>query len=125
MTADQLLVLTGAFTLGWLPLTTVDGSTTALLACVVPGLFMAPLLSAAYVVTTALAPTGTVTEASALLVAALDIGCAVGSAVAGLKLTQALLPAGSAAAFLILLGARHLHRRPRGPLLSTSAGTAP
>lgn len=125
VTADQLLVLTGAFTLGWLPLTTVDGSTTALLACVVPGLFMAPLLSAAYVVTTALAPTGTVTEASALLVAALDIGCAVGSAVAGLKLTQALLPAGSAAAFLILLGARHLHRRPRGPLLSTSAGTAP
>ncbi|MGX5186259.1 MFS transporter [Streptomyces avermitilis] len=125
VTADQLIFLTGAFTLGWLPLTTADESTTALLACVVPGLFMAPLLGAAYLVTMALAPPGTVTEASALLVAALDIGCAAGSAIAGLALTQALLPAGSAAAFLILLGARHFRRRSRDPLLATSAGTAP
>lgn len=99
-------VLAGAFTAGWLPIIWAATPGTALAATILPGLAMAPLLASAFLVTGRLAPSGTTTEAHALLVAALDVGCAAGAAVAGLAPTLALLPAGAASAALILLTAR-------------------
>ncbi|MFD8813359.1 hypothetical protein ACFV23_18165 [Streptomyces sp. NPDC059627] len=54
---------------------------------------MAPLLGTGFVVTGDLAPPGRTSEAQALLVAALDIGCATGTAAAGTAHTP-LLPLG-------------------------------
>ncbi|MET7605890.1 MFS transporter [Streptomyces avermitilis] len=111
----QLIVLSSAFALGWLPMTLADSPTTALAAMAAPGLVMAPMLSAAFVVTGVLAPRGTITEAHALLAAALDVGCAAGAGSMELISTAALLPAGAAGGSLILIAARrHLiepHRR--------------
>ncbi|MFI1700393.1 MFS transporter [Streptomyces bobili] len=110
-TTQQLLILCGGFGAGWLPLLAARTPTAAMAACILPGLLMAPLLSAAYLRTSALAPAGSVTEASALLVAALDIGCAAGTAAAGLAPTAVLLPTGGAAACLVLLAARRTGQR--------------
>jgi hypothetical protein len=74
---------------------------------------MAPLLGAGFVTTSAHAPPGHITEAHALLVAFLDIGCAIGTAAAGVTHTRALLPAGAAAAALILATTRR--RNPACP----------
>ncbi|MER7688661.1 MFS transporter [Streptomyces sp. NPDC097610] len=104
---QHLLVLTSAFAVGWLPMVVAASSTTAVVAAAVPGLVMAPLLGVAFVVTGSLAPRGTVTEAHALLVAALDVGCAAGAACAGLFPAMALLPGGAAVAALLLVAARH------------------
>ncbi|MEU0027400.1 MFS transporter [Streptomyces sp. NPDC006335] len=111
-TPRHLVVLTGAFGASWLLLLMAESPAMTLAVGLLPGLFMAPLLAAAYLRTSALAPTGSVTEAAALLVAAQDIGCAVGAALAGLFPTPALLPVGSTAACLVLLIAHGLSRRP-------------
>ncbi len=111
-TSVHLVVLSAGFATGWIPLLAAANASLAVAACLIPGLFMAPLLSAAYFLTIRLAPAGTVTEASALLVAALDIGCAMGSAASGLFFAQALLPAGGAAALVVLCALRG-RRRPR------------
>ncbi|MEU9168623.1 MFS transporter [Streptomyces sp. NPDC048420] len=105
-TADHLIVLSAVFAAGWIPLTIAGNPATVLSSAVLPGLAMAPLLGAAFVMTSALAPSGHTTEAHALLVAFLDIGCAIGTAAAGLTHTQLLLPAGAAAAALTLATAR-------------------
>ena len=111
----HLLLLSGGFTAGWLLLLAADGGPAALAAVLLPGLFMAPLLGAAYLATSAAAPAGAVTETHALLVAALDVGCALGTVAAGLAPTTALLPAGAAAA-TVLLVATHRHTLiPGGP----------
>ncbi|MFM9540069.1 MFS transporter [Streptomyces turgidiscabies] len=104
---QHLIVLSSAFAGGWLLITLAASPTTALAGTVVPGLVMAPLLGVAFAVTGDLAPAGTATEAQALLVAALDVGCAAGAAAAGLAPTTGLLPAGAAGAALILVTARH------------------
>ncbi|MFD4681715.1 MFS transporter [Streptomyces sp. NPDC058461] len=111
-TPAHLVVLSAGFATGWIPLLAAANAPLAVTACLIPGLFMAPLLSAAYLLATRLAPAGTVTEASALLVAALDIGCAMGSAASGLFFAQVLLPVGGAAALAVLCASRGL-RRPR------------
>ncbi|MDX3435700.1 MFS transporter [Streptomyces stelliscabiei] len=105
-TASHLIVLSVVFAAGWIPLTVAGSPTTALSAAAIPGLAMAPLLGAGFVTTSAFAPPGHTTEAHALLVAFLDIGCAIGTAAAGVTHTQALLPAGAAAAALILATTR-------------------
>lgn len=109
-TAGQhLLVLAAGFAVAWLPVTLATTPATVLAAVAVPGLLMAPLLSAGFTTVAALAPRGTATEAQALLVAALDVGCAAGAAGAGLLPTTALLSAGAGAGALVLLAAhRHL-----------------
>ncbi|MFF1680751.1 MFS transporter [Streptomyces sp. NPDC058256] len=122
-TAQHLLVLCGGFTVGWLPLLAAGTPTAALTAGILSGLVMAPLLSAAYLQTSALAPAGSATEASALLIAALDIGCAAGTAAAGIATTSALLPAGGGAACLVLLTAHHIGRRQTTPAELTSTET--
>ncbi|MEU0942343.1 MFS transporter [Streptomyces canus] len=111
-TGRHLVVLAGTFGAGWLPLLVTGSAATTLVGGLLPGLFMAPLLAAAYLRTSALAPAGSVTEAAALLVAAQDIGCAIGAALAGLFPTPALLPVGSTAACLVFLIALGRNRRP-------------
>ncbi|MFE3410977.1 MFS transporter [Streptomyces mirabilis] len=103
----HLIILAVSYAVGWLPLTLAGSATTAVLATAVPGLVMAPLLGCAFVVTGEIAPHGTVTEAHALLVASLDVGCAAGAASAGLVPATALLPAGAAAGALVLVATRH------------------
>ncbi|MFD4412485.1 MFS transporter [Streptomyces sp. NPDC058475] len=117
----HLIVLAAVFAVGWVPMSWAGSPTAALLAAAVPGLVMAPLFGVAFVVTGALAPRGTVTEAHALLVAALDVGCAAGAASVGLVPTMALLPAGAAVGALVLAAARRrLTVTDRHPLLPAS-----
>ncbi|MFD5814775.1 MFS transporter [Streptomyces sp. NPDC127038] len=101
----NLTVLSGVFAAGWLPLTAAGHPATAAVAAAVAGLSMAALLGSAFVVAGSLAPSRSVTEAYALLVAALDIGCALGTAAAGLLPTAAILPAGAAAGAAVLAAA--------------------
>ncbi|MFG2425658.1 MFS transporter [Streptomyces sp. NPDC048448] len=72
-TPQQLIAFAVLFSAGWLIVTVTGGPATVFAATAGAGLFMAPLLAAAFGVTGALAPRGTVTEAQALLVAALDV----------------------------------------------------
>jgi hypothetical protein len=104
-TPQQLTALAALFSAGWLVVIVAGGPTTMFTATVGAGLFMAPLLAAAFAVTGALAPRGTVTETQALLVAALDVGCALGTAAAGF-LHPLFLPVATAAGALVLLTAR-------------------
>ncbi|MET8411138.1 MFS transporter [Streptomyces sp. NPDC005195] len=104
-TPQQLITLAALFSAGWLAVSVSGGPTAVFAATAGTGLFMAPLLAAAFAVTGALAPRGTVTEAHALLVAALDLGCALGTAATGL-LHPLFLPTATAAGALILLTAR-------------------
>ncbi|MEU1500520.1 MFS transporter [Streptomyces sp. NPDC005732] len=103
-TPQQLIALAVLFSAGWLAVSVSGGPAAEFAATAGTGLFMAPLLAAAFAVTGALAPRGTVTEAQALLVAALDVGCALGTAAAGLH--PLFLPAATAAGALLLLTAR-------------------
>ncbi|MFK0154258.1 MFS transporter [Streptomyces sp. NPDC090493] len=99
----HLMVLCAVWAAGWLPLLAAASPLTAVAACLVPGAAMAPLLSAAYLLIAHSAPQGMATEAAALLVAALDIGCAAGTAAVAGPLGPLLLPVGGAAAFLLLV----------------------
>ncbi|MFJ8158385.1 MFS transporter [Streptomyces sp. NPDC094468] len=110
--SGHLLVLCAVWAAGWLPLLAVTSAGPAVAACLAAGTAMAPLLSAAYVLTARLAPAGTATEAGALLVAALDVGCAVGTAAAGGPQGALLLPLGGAAAFLVLFVGPSADRSP-------------
>ncbi|WP_432156098.1 MFS transporter [Streptomyces sp. bgisy153] len=104
-TADHLLVLAVASTAGWSAYAFAASPAALLAITLLPGLVMAPLLAAAFVTTSALAPRALITEAHALLIAALDIGCALGTAGAAV-LHEVLLPAAAAAAALTLAVAR-------------------
>jgi MFS family permease len=114
----HLSVLAVASAAGWLPIIWAGNPATTLAATALPGLAMAPLLASAFLVTGHLAPPGTTTEAHALLVAALDTGCAAGAAAAGLAPTLALLPLGAASAVLVLLSTRRptVGSKPQLPL---------
>lgn len=101
-TAQHLVALAAMFSAGWLWVSAAGSPAGVLAATAAAGLFMAPLLGAAFVVTGALAPRGTATEAQALLVAALDVGCALGTAAAGV-LHPLFLPAATAAGALVLV----------------------
>ncbi|MEU1273587.1 MFS transporter [Streptomyces sp. NPDC005799] len=109
----QLTVLCAGWAAGWLPLLAITGRASVVAACLLPGVVMAPLLGTASLITARLAPEGMATEASALLVAALDVGCAMGTAAAVLPVGVWLLPAGGAAALALLIGPAL--RRPRLP----------
>ncbi|MEU8952606.1 MFS transporter [Streptomyces sp. NPDC048489] len=104
-TPQHLIALAALFSAGWLAVSVSGGPAAVFAATAGTGLFMAPLLAAAFSVTGTLAPRGTATEAQALLVAALDVGCALGTAAAGL-LHPLFLPAATAAGALLLLTAR-------------------
>ena len=83
--AARLNTLLLAFGLGWLPLLAAGGEGTLTLAALaaVPGLALAPLLSAAFALCADAAPTGSEAEAASWLVAAVGLGSAAGTALAG------------------------------------------
>lgn len=110
--AAHLLAGAGGFAIGWLPLLSDPGPTAAVLLVAVPGMFLAPLLTSSFHAVHTLAPAGTATEASAWLIAAIGIGQAAGTALAGLTTDSgptaiaALPAAGAAAAFALLHSGR-------------------
>ncbi|MDI2126648.1 MFS transporter [Yinghuangia seranimata] len=80
---ERLPWLLGALTVGYLPLVWAPAPGVMLVLAVVSGLFLAPTIACAFTLVDELAPTGTVTEAFAWIVAAMGTGAAVGTAVAG------------------------------------------
>jgi MFS family permease len=81
--SSHLALLLAALTVCYLPLPFVPSGffMTALMG--IAGLFLAPVLAAAFVMIGEVAPSGTLTEAAAWLMAIVGAGVATGSAVAG------------------------------------------
>ncbi|MFD6434502.1 MFS transporter [Streptomyces venezuelae] len=127
-TTRRLIIVTGAFLTGWLPLLALPGPYAAIAAVTVPGAFLTIVVACAYVTTDALTPAGRTAEAYAWLILAIGAGQSAGTALAGRlaeqPLASAALPAaGAALALAVLLTARqrlgtdgHMqrgrHRRP-------------
>lgn len=97
----QLFLAAALFVACWLPLMMNPGSGAAVAASALPGLALPSLVTSAFLTVDALAPEGTLTEAYAWLIAAIGIGQAGGTALAGQLATQpqlgAALPAVGAA----------------------------
>ncbi|MFI9273994.1 MFS transporter [Kitasatospora sp. NPDC052896] len=111
----HLVTVTAGFTAGWLPLLPDPAPSVAVVCAVLPGLFLAPLLTASFLTVDALAPRGETTEAFAWLIAVIGTGQAAGTALASLAATAgplvcAAVPLTGAAAALALLhrARRHL-----------------
>ncbi|WP_395104437.1 MFS transporter [Actinomadura sp. SCN-SB] len=68
---------------GYLPLVWAPGLPVMTVLAFASGLFLAPMLACSFILVDRLAPSGTVTEAFAWVVAAFSVGSAVGSAAAG------------------------------------------
>ncbi|MFF0740598.1 MFS transporter [Streptomyces sp. NPDC004111] len=107
----QLTVSAASFAMAWLPLTFAAGPWAAGAAPVLPGLFLTVTITTAFLAVETLAPAGTLTEAYAWLIAAVGVGQAAGTALAGnLSGDHALgaaLPAAAAATTpLVLLAGR-------------------
>ncbi|MFF7438975.1 MFS transporter [Streptomyces sp. NPDC008122] len=105
----QLVVAASAFAGCWLPLLMNPGPTAAVAVSALPGLALPALVTSAFLTVDALAPAGTVTEAYAWLIAAIGVGQAAGTALAG-QLTAhpqfgAGLPAAGAALTVAVLAA--------------------
>ncbi|MCA1217361.1 MFS transporter [Streptomyces sp. 8L] len=94
----QLAWLASLFAAGWLLPLAASSATALTIATVAPGLVMAPMISAAYLSASTLAPAGHATETTALVTSSLGIGCALGTAAAGVFASDLFLPAAAAAA---------------------------
>ncbi|MGW0578126.1 MFS transporter [Streptomyces sp. NPDC002920] len=105
-TTRQLTVLAAVFAAGWLPALTMPHPVWAVVAVALPGAVLAPLLAAGFTLTGLLAPPGHAIQSHALLVAALDAGCALGTAVAVATHSALVLPAAAACAALMLATTR-------------------
>ncbi|MFI5804369.1 MFS transporter [Streptomyces sp. NPDC051561] len=109
--AAQLTCAATAFAVAWLPLGLADGPLPAMLLPVLPGLFLTATITSAFLLVDALAPAGTLTEACAWLIAAVGVGQAAGTAVAGAAADQpfyaATLPAAGALATVSVLLIAH------------------
>jgi hypothetical protein len=79
-TTAQLAAAAGGFAAGWLPLLADPAPAAAVTCAALPGLFLAPLLAAAFTTVDALAPAEESTEASAWLIASIGLGQAAGAA---------------------------------------------
>ncbi|WP_329460548.1 MFS transporter [Streptomyces sp. NBC_01497] len=95
---QQLTVLCSLFALGWLPFSVAHDPLGITATTFLAGLAMAPLISGAYLAATELAPPGHSAETNALVASALGIGCALGTATAGIISSTLQLPAAAAAA---------------------------
>ncbi|MET8623706.1 MFS transporter [Kitasatospora sp. NPDC004669] len=109
-TAHHLIATSAGFAAGFLPLLTAPSPGAAVALVLVPGLFLAPMLTAAFVLADRLAPAGTATEAAAWMVAVAGIGQATGTCLTGNlttsgPLTTAVVPALAAATTACLLSA--------------------
>ncbi|HEU5030172.1 MAG TPA: MFS transporter [Spirillospora sp.] len=108
--------LLAALAAGYVPLVLAPGLAAMSVLAFVSGVFLAPVLACSFTLVDRLAPSGTVTEAFAWVVAAVGAGGAAGSAVAGFGEKLAGVPGAFAGAgmggvlalVLCLLGARTL-----------------
>ncbi|MFF2616885.1 MFS transporter [Kitasatospora sp. NPDC058046] len=106
--AKHLVAASIGFAAGWLPLLPDPAPAVAVLGAVLPGTFLAPLLTAAFLTVDRLAPEGEATEAFAWLIACIGIGQAAGTALTSLAdtadpLLVATVPLAGAAFALWLL----------------------
>ncbi|MFD5434787.1 MFS transporter [Kitasatospora sp. NPDC127067] len=106
--AKHLVAASIGFAAGWLALLPDPAPAVAVLGAVLPGTFLAPLLTASFLTVDRLAPDGEATEAFAWLVACIGVGQAVGTGLASLAASGgpelvALVPLAGAAAALWLL----------------------
>ncbi|QXJ24338.1 MFS transporter [Actinomadura graeca] len=112
--------LLAALAAGYLPLVLVPGLTAMSVLAFISGVFLAPVLACSFTLVDRLAPSGTVTEAFAWVVAAVGAGGSLGSAVSGLGqdvagVSGAFAGAGAGgllALLLCLAGARTLRPAP-------------
>lgn len=108
--------LLAALAAGYLPLVLAPGLVVMSVLAFVSGVFLAPVLACSFTLVDRLAPSGTVTEAFAWVVAAVGAGGSLGSAVSGLGQAVAGVPGAFAGAgvggvlalLLCLAGARTL-----------------
>ncbi|MGW3041209.1 MFS transporter [Kitasatospora sp. NPDC001159] len=106
--AKHLVAASIGFAAGWLPLLPDPAPAVAVLGAVLPGTFLAPLLTAAFLTVDRLAPEGEATEAFAWLIACIGVGQAAGTALASFAdaagpLLVAAVPLAGAATALWLL----------------------
>ncbi|MFD7017504.1 MFS transporter [Streptomyces sp. NPDC059928] len=118
--SSQLLTAAALFALAWAPLAANPGPAAATALTALPGLFLTPLITTAFLTVDALAPAGTRTEAYAWLIASVGIGQAAGTALAGPAATHpaigAALPAtGALLALVVLAASRRQMSTPHGP----------
>ncbi|MET8539892.1 MFS transporter [Kitasatospora sp. NPDC004799] len=104
----HLVAASVGFAAGWLPLLPDPAPAVAVLGAVLPGTFLAPLLTASFLTVDRLAPEGESTEAFAWLIACIGGGQAAGTALASLVAAigpqlLALVPLAGAGAALWLL----------------------
>ncbi|MFJ6382698.1 MFS transporter [Kitasatospora sp. NPDC092039] len=104
----HLVAASVGFAAGWLPLLPDPVPAVAVLGAVLPGTFLAPLLTASFLTVDRLAPYGESTEAFAWLIACIGVGQAAGTALASLAATAgpllvAAVPLAGAAFALWLL----------------------
>ncbi len=104
----HLITAAAGFTAGWLPLLPDPMPAVTVVCAALPGLFLAPLLTSAFLTVDRLAPHGELTEAFAWLIACIGVGGAAGTALASLAdtagpLACAAVPLAGAAAPLALL----------------------
>ncbi|MEU8797964.1 MFS transporter [Spirillospora sp. NPDC048819] len=126
----RLAWLLAALAAGYIPLVLAPGLPVMSLLAFVSGVFLAPVLACSFALVDRLAPSGTVTEAFAWVVAAVGAGGSVGSFVSGVGQDVAGVPGAFAGAgiggvlalALCLLGARTL--RPRTAPALTAEATA-
>lgn len=109
-----------AFATSWLPLLADPTHWAAVVAVLIPGALLTPLITSAFLTTEALTTPGMVTEAYAWLIAAVGTGQAAGTALAGLTAahsthTTAALPALGAAFTAALLSASRRRMNPALP----------
>ncbi|MCZ1011956.1 MFS transporter [Streptomyces lydicus] len=102
----HLLLLGAAFAACWLPLLAPLPATVILTVAMLPGALFVPLLTAASLRVTTLAPRGTSTEAAGWMSSAIRLGQAGGTALAGLLGGHFAIPLLAAALCALLLGAR-------------------
>ncbi|MFI0743011.1 MFS transporter [Streptomyces sp. NPDC021100] len=116
----QLTVAAAAFASGWLGLMSGPGPMPAIVFTALPGLFLTPLITNAFLAVDQLAPAGTTTEAYAWLIASIGVGQAAGTALSGTvaahPLTGSALPAAGALTCLAVLVAAHRRITPAGAL---------
>ncbi|MGW5862686.1 hypothetical protein ACWFRJ_11010 [Streptomyces sp. NPDC055239] len=96
-TTRRLVITSGAFLAGWLPLLALTGPYAVIAAVAVPGALLTIVVASAYITTEALTPADRTSEAYAWLILAIGAGQSAGTALAGRlaaqPLARAALPA--------------------------------
>ncbi|WP_246178742.1 MFS transporter [Actinomadura decatromicini] len=124
--------LMAALAAGYVPLVLAPGLAVMAVLAFVSGVFLAPVLACSFTLVDRLAPSGTVTEAFAWVVAAVGAGGSLGSFVAGVGQDVAGVPgafAGAGAGGLLaltlcLFGGRTFHPAPAQPTPANAEASA-